>query len=158
MKARHKRLLLAVAALVGLGGATALGLGAVGDSLVYFRTPGQLANEPVATGQRLRLGGLVETGSVERSPDGLTTRFRVTDNVDTVRVAYTGLMPDLFREGQGVVADGRLDAEGLFVADQVLAKHDENYMPREVKEALEQAGEWRPEAGSGYASGTSASP
>lgn len=135
MKAKHQRLSLAIGALVALGGAGALGLSALGDSATYFYAPSDVAKKPPAQGEAIRLGGLVEMGSV--APAGAATvAFVVTDNAKTVPVRYTGIVPDLFREGQGVIAEGRFDAKGLFVADTILAKHDEKYMPPEVAGTL----------------------
>jgi cytochrome c-type biogenesis protein CcmE len=138
---RRKRLALAVGALLALGGATALVLTAFQDSLVFFYSPSDLAAEPPPDGRRIRVGGLVEAGSVERA--GLDVRFRVTDTARSIAVSYRGQLPDLFREGQGVVAQGTLAADGSFVANEVLAKHDETYMPPEVAEALKKSGRWK---------------
>lgn len=136
MKPKHQRLVLLGLALTALGGAAALGLSAIGDSATYFYAPSDVAAKAPAPGQAIRLGGLVTPGSVERLPDGLTMAFTVTDNAKTVPVRYTGIVPDLFREGQGVIAEGHFDGQGTFVASQVLAKHDENYMPPEVAGSL----------------------
>lgn len=136
MKPKHQRLVLLGLALAALGGAAALGLSAIGDSATYFYAPSDVAAKAPAPGQAIRLGGLVAPGSVERLPDGLTMAFTVTDNAKTVPVRYTGIVPDLFREGQGVIAEGHFDGQGTFVASQVLAKHDENYMPPEVAGSL----------------------
>lgn len=135
MKAKHQRLSLAIGALVALGGAGALGLSALGDSATYFYAPSDVANKPPAKGEAIRLGGLVEMGSVAHA-GAATVAFVVTDNAKTVPVRYTGIVPDLFREGQGVIAEGRFDAKGMFVADTILAKHDEKYMPPEVAGTL----------------------
>ena len=140
MTRKKRRLYFVSLGLLALGAATALVLAAVGDSLLYFYSPSDLRERPVADGQRFRLGGLVEEGSVDK--DGETVRFVVTDLVDTVPVVYTGILPDLFREGQGVVTEGRLDPAGVFQAANVLAKHDENYMPPEVADALKDSGYW----------------
>jgi cytochrome c-type biogenesis protein CcmE len=126
--------------MLALGGATALVLTAIGDNLLYFYSPTDLTEREVAPGQRFRLGGLVEEGSVEK--DGETVRFVVTDMVHTVPVTFTGILPDLFREGQGVVTEGQLGPDGLFQAASVLAKHDENYMPPEVADSLKESGYW----------------
>ncbi len=139
MKPRHKRFIAIAAALAALGGATALVLNAFQSNLVFFFSPSQIASKEAPIGKSFRLGGLVQTGTVAREPDGVTVRFTVTDIVHTVPVVYRGILPDLFREGKGVVAQGRLDASGVFRAEQVLAKHDENYMPPEAAAALEQA-------------------
>lgn len=129
--------------LIAAGGvvvslAVALMLGAMRDSIVFFHSPSEVLAGKVAHGVQLRIGGLVEAGSLERSAEGLDIRFRVTDNAAAVTVAYRGILPDLFREGQGVIAEGRWQ-DGLFEASSVLAKHDENYMPREVASALRAA-------------------
>jgi cytochrome c-type biogenesis protein CcmE len=126
--------------------AAALVLTAFEDSIVFFYSPTDLVQKPIAPDRRFRLGGLVEEGSVVRQPDGVTIDFRVTDTANEVPVRFRGLLPDLFREGQGVVAEGALDGGGTFVATDVLAKHDENYMPPEVAESLKQAGQWKGEA------------
>jgi len=143
MTRKRRRMYLLVALLLAFGGATALVLTALDDSVAFFYSPSDLAEKTVPAGQRFRLGGLVEEGSVERSSDRVSVSFRVTDTVRTVPVRYSGLLPDLFREGQGVVAEGSLDASGTFVASQVLAKHDENYMPKEVADALKKTGQWQ---------------
>lgn len=141
MKRKHQRLLLVLGSLGLVGAGAALVLTAVEDSLVFFYTPADLAEQNI-TGDRLfRLGGLVEEGSVQQS--GATTLFRVTDFTGTVPVTFTGVLPDLFREGQGVVAEGSLGPDGTFTASQVLAKHDETYMPKEVAEALKNSGRWQ---------------
>ncbi len=138
MTRKGKRLTLIAAAGVVLSLAAALALGAMRDSIVFFHSPSEVLAGKVAKGTQLRVGGLVETGSVERSPEGLDIRFRVTDNATAVTVAYHGILPDLFREGQGVIVEGRWQGD-TFAATTVLAKHDENYMPREVASALEAA-------------------
>ena len=139
MKPRHKRFIAIAAALAALGGATALVLNAFHSNLVFFFSPSQIANKEAPVGKSFRLGGLVQTGTVAREQDGVTVRFIVTDTAHTIPVVYRGILPDLFREGKGVVAQGRLDASGVFRAEQVLAKHDENYMPPEAAAALEKA-------------------
>ena len=136
MKPRHKRLALIFTGLAGLGIATALVLNAIQSNLVFFFSPTQVAAREAPVQKTFRVGGLVEQGSLKREDDGLTVRFVVTDLAHTVPVIYTGILPDLFKEGKGVVAQGRLGAEGIFHADQVLAKHDENYMPPEAADAL----------------------
>jgi cytochrome c-type biogenesis protein CcmE len=138
MKARHKRLGFLLAGVVGLGLATWLVINALDSSLSYFFSPTEVAQNKAPEDHVFRLGGLVRTGSLERGKE-LTVRFVVTDNAHDVQVVYTGILPDLFAEGQGVVAQGRMGPDGVFVAEQVLAKHDENYMPPEVADALEQA-------------------
>lgn len=142
----RKRRRIALFALVGvvLAGATALILNAFNDTLVFFRTPSEIAARGEAPGARLRLGGLVKPGSIRH--EGTTTRFVVTDVKSDLAVAYVGLLPDLFREGQGVVAEGALGQDGIFRADNVLAKHDENYMPKDVADRLKANGQWRPGA------------
>ncbi len=137
MTPRQKRLSFVV---VGLGAVTLaayLVFQALGDATAYFQTPTDVVQGKVANNNNFRLGGMVEVGSVERQPDDLTVHFVVTDNANEVTVAYTGILPDLFTEGQGVVAQGKMGPGGLFIADTVLAKHDEKYMPPEVAEALE---------------------
>jgi cytochrome c-type biogenesis protein CcmE len=142
MTRRRRRLALIAAA----GGALALALGlvlyAMRDAIVFFRAPGEIAAKGIQPGVRFRLGGLVKEGSVRRGP-GQTVVFEVMDGQASVPVRYQGLLPDLFREGQGVVAEGALDASGAFRADTVLAKHDETYMPREVADALKKQGVWQ---------------
>lgn len=139
MKARHKRLIWIVASIAVLGVAVALILNAFNSSLVFYFSPTQVANKEAPLGRAFRMGGLVETGSVQRSPDSLEIRFKVTDTAHTIAVSYTGILPDLFREGKGVVTQGRLGEDGIFRASEVLAKHDENYMPPEAAHAVEQA-------------------
>ncbi len=136
MKARHKRLGFLLVGLVVLGAASWLVFNALGNNLSYFFSPTEVAENKVPADHVFRLGGLVQPGSVERG-EQLTVHFDVTDNAHTVRVAYTGILPDLFKEGQGVIAQGRMGSDGVFVADEVLAKHDENYMSPEVADALE---------------------
>jgi cytochrome c-type biogenesis protein CcmE len=140
---KRRRLVIVVCALAGLGGATALVLSAFNDNLVFFYGPTELAQKHIAPGHLVRIGGLVEAHSLAHDPDGHTVHFRVTDNKTELAVTYDGILPDLFREGQGVVAEGRLDGKGDFVATNVLAKHDEKYMPPEVAEALKKAGRWQ---------------
>jgi len=129
-----------VAGLAALGVAAALVLKAFNSNLVFFFTPSQVAAHEAPRDRTFRIGGLVEAGSVLRDKDALTVRFRVTDTAQTIPVIYTGILPDLFREGKGVVAQGRLEPDGTFRATEVLAKHDENYMPPEAAEALKKAG------------------
>ena len=136
---RRKRLALVLLSLVGMGASAALVLSAFEKNLVFFFTPAQILSGQAPQGQRLRVGGLVEAGSVKRHADGLSVSFVITDTVQKVPVHYKGLLPDLFKEGKGVVAQGRLGADKVFKADEVLAKHDENYMPPEAAEALKQA-------------------
>jgi cytochrome c-type biogenesis protein CcmE len=139
MKARHRRLLVIVAGLGALGTASALVLNAFRSNLVFFFTPTQVAADEAPRGRAFRLGGLVQTGSLQREGDGLVVRFAVTDSARSIPVLYRGILPDLFREGRGVVTQGKLGADGVFRADEVLAKHDENYMPPEAAHAIEQA-------------------
>lgn len=128
-----------VAGLAILGVAVALILNAFNSSLVFYFSPTQVANKEAPLGRAFRMGGLVQTGSVQRSKDSLEIRFMVTDTAHTIPVSYTGILPDLFREGKGVVAQGRLGEDGTFRASEVLAKHDENYMPPEAAQSIEQA-------------------
>jgi cytochrome c-type biogenesis protein CcmE len=121
-------------------------LGALRDSIVFFNSPTDVVEKSVAPGARIRLGGLVRPGSIARG-ENMQVRFDVTDGRHTIKVAYQGLLPDLFREGQGVVTEGALDNGGLFRADSVLAKHDENYMPKDVADRLKQQGHWKDEYG-----------
>ncbi len=139
MKTRHRKLLLIGIGVVGLGLTAALVLNAFRSNLVFFFTPTQIANGEVPRDRAFRVGGLVEPSSLARAQDGVTARFRITDTARTIPVTYQGILPDLFKEGKGVVAQGRLGPDGVFVADQVLAKHDENYMPPEAAHALEHA-------------------
>ncbi len=139
-KQRRAVLILACVGLLGL--ASLLVLFALRDSIVFFHTPSEIAEKGIEAGQRFRLGGLVAEGSVRRG-EGSNVEFGVTDTVKTISVVYDGVLPDLFREGQGVVTEGRLDASGKFLADTVLAKHDENYMPPEVADALKDKGVWQ---------------
>lgn len=144
MSPKNARAAMILAGLGFLALAATLALTALEDNIVFFRAPSQLAETPVAAGVALRVGGLVSEGSVAR--DGLNVRFQITDLAHQVDVRFSGMLPDLFREGQGVVAEGRFDASGVFIADTVLAKHDETYMPPEVAEALKASGRWRPDA------------
>jgi cytochrome c-type biogenesis protein CcmE len=142
MTRKQKRAGLITAGLATLGVAAGLVLYALSDSIVFFYTPSEAAAKQIAPGTRFRLGGLVEQGSVKRG-EGATVSFVVTDMTRTMPVAYTGQLPDLFREGQGVVAEGKLDGAGVFLADTVLAKHDETYMPKDVADRLKEQGVWR---------------
>jgi cytochrome c-type biogenesis protein CcmE len=141
MKPKRRRLYMVLAGMVGLGIAAALILSAFQDNLVFFYSPSDVQAKEITPGQRVRVGGLVVEGSVHRN--GSAVEFRVTDLVHTVPVRYSGILPDLFREGQGVVTEGTFAADGTFVASNVLAKHDENYMPKEVVDSLKAAGEWK---------------
>ena len=139
MKPRHKKLMWVVGGVALLGIATALVLNAFQSNLVFFFTPTQIAKKEAPIDRSFRIGGLVQAGSLKRQTDGLTVDFIVTDLAYHIPVTYQGILPDLFKEGKGVVAQGKLTANGRFVADQVLAKHDENYMPPEAAKALEDA-------------------
>jgi cytochrome c-type biogenesis protein CcmE len=148
MTRKQRRGILIGTCLAVLAVAVGLVLVAMRDSIVFFYSPSEVAQMQIAPGQRFRLGGLVETGSVVRG-EGTTIRFVVTDKAKTLPVTYTGVLPDLFREGQGVVAEGTLSPAGVFRADNVLAKHDENYMPPEVAKKLKEQGLWRGDAQAG---------
>jgi cytochrome c-type biogenesis protein CcmE len=137
MKPRHKKAALIVGVLAAVGVGTALVLNAFNSNLVFFFTPSQIASKEAPQGRTFRVGGMVVAGSVQR--EGVTVRFNVTDTAKVVPVRYEGVLPDLFKEGKGVVAQGQLGADGTFVAKEVLAKHDENYMPPEAADALKQA-------------------
>jgi cytochrome c-type biogenesis protein CcmE len=143
MTRKQKRLTTVIAGLLLLGAAAALVLTALKENLVYFKSPTEILAEPPTNSRSIRLGGLVEEGSLERQADGVTVLFAITDLANSVPVTYKGLLPDLFREGQGVITQGKLGPDGVFLADEVLAKHDENYMPPEVAEALRESGQWR---------------
>jgi cytochrome c-type biogenesis protein CcmE len=149
MTRKRRRLMLLLACGVGLGTATTLALTAFSDNLVFFKAPSDLTRDPPSPGRTFRLGGLVVAGSLERSTVGSTpeAHFRVTDGPATVSVTYAGILPDLFREGQGMVALGSLQRDGSFRASEVLAKHDATYMPPDVAAALQKTGRWRPAAG-----------
>ena len=137
MKAKHQRLVLVAIALVALVCAGLLAAWALRNQASYFYVPEQIAVDPPEAGRAVRLGGMVEEGSIRTLPDGVTTAFVVGDGKARVSVRFAGILPDLFVEGSGVVAEGRLDADGTFVADNLLAKHDENYVPRELQEMTE---------------------
>jgi cytochrome c-type biogenesis protein CcmE len=140
LNAKRKRRLMMVGLLVvGVGIAAALALSAFRENILYFYSPTEVLSGEAPVGHKFRLGGLVVEGSVKRETDGLTVHFGLTDTAKEIPVMYSGILPDLFREGQGIVAHGRLNEGGVFVADEVLAKHDENYMPPEVAEALKEA-------------------
>ena len=143
MTRKRQRMIFVVTGLISLGVATGLVLLALGDNLVFFHGPSEVVSEDFPPQRRFRLGGLVEEGSLQRNDDGLTVEFVVTDLVHVVPVTFTGILPDLFREGQGVVAEGRLGTDGIFVATDVLAKHDETYIPADVVAALKAAGQWK---------------
>jgi cytochrome c-type biogenesis protein CcmE len=139
MKPRHKKLAIIASSVTALGVASILVLNAFQSNLVFFFSPTQVANNEAPVGKSFRIGGLVEEGSVKRQHDGVTVNFVVTDTAKVIPVVYTGILPDLFKEGKGVVAQGKLAQDGVFRADEVLAKHDENYMPPEAADALDQA-------------------
>jgi cytochrome c-type biogenesis protein CcmE len=139
MKTRHKRISFIVAGLAGLGIAAALVLNAFQDNLVFFFSPSQVAAKEAPIGRHFRIGGLVENGSLKRDSDGLTIRFMVTDTAKSIPVVYKGILPDLFKEGRGCVAEGKVGADGVFQADTVLAKHDENYRAPEVTQSIDKA-------------------
>ena len=153
MTRKQRRLLLVGTGVGVLAIAAALVLTALKDSIVFFNSPTDLVEKRTEPGKRVRLGGLVKTGSLDRG-DNLRVRFTVTDGNKEVLVAYSGALPDLFREGQGVVAEGALDGAGLFRADTVLAKHDETYMPKEVADALKKQGHWKDSYGAAAAGST----
>ena len=148
MTRKQRRLVLIGSSLGVLALAAVLVLFALKDSIVFFNSPTDVVEKKIAPGSRIRLGGLVKEGTLMRG-DNLLVRFEVTDGNKSVSVSYTGILPDLFRDGQGVVTEGALDASGHFKADSVLAKHDENYMPKEVADALKKQGHWKSEGG-GY--------
>ena len=143
MTRKNRRLIFLFAGLSALTIAAVLVLSAFEESLVFFYSPTDVIEQGLRSDVPIRLGGLVEDGSVSRASDGLTTIFQVTDMREVISVTYTGLLPDLFREGQGVVVEGRLGTDAVFVANEVLAKHDENYMPPEVADALKKSGQWK---------------
>jgi cytochrome c-type biogenesis protein CcmE len=147
MTRKQQRLGVLALGMAALAGATALVLVAFNDNLVFFYSPSELKAKAVAENRRMRIGGLVEAQSLSRAADGRSVFFRITDGANDVAVVYQGLLPDLFREGQGAVAEGKLSADGVFVASSVLAKHDENYMPREVVDALKKSGRWQEGSG-----------
>jgi cytochrome c-type biogenesis protein CcmE len=139
MKRRHKRIAFIVAGLAALGIAAAFVLTAFQSNLVFFFSPTQVAAQEAPVDRTFRIGGLVENGTIRRQSDGLTVQFTVTDTAKSIPVVYKGILPDLFKEGKGCVAQGRLGADGVFYADEVLAKHDENYMPPEAGDAIDKA-------------------
>ncbi|MEI7968197.1 MAG: cytochrome c maturation protein CcmE [Betaproteobacteria bacterium] len=139
MKPRHRRLALVAAGVAVLAIGATLILNAFNSNLVFFYSPSQVAENEAPVNRSFRIGGMVETGSVQRQPDGVTVRFVVTDTAKSIPVVFTGILPDLFKEGKGVVAQGKLETNGTFRASEVLAKHDENYMPPEAADALEKA-------------------
>jgi cytochrome c-type biogenesis protein CcmE len=139
MKRRHKRIVFICAGLAAIGLATWLVLGAFRNNLVFFYSPTQVAAKEAPVNKTFRIGGLVQQGTLKRDTDGLTVRFNVTDTASNIAVVYKGILPDLFKEGRGCVAQGRVGGDGVFYADQIMAKHDENYMPPEAARALDQA-------------------
>ena len=139
MKARTKRMALVGGAVLLLGAAVALVLTAFQQNLVFFHTPSEVAEGKAPTGRPFRIGGMVEAGSIQRDSDGVTVRFAITDTAKVLPVTYRGTLPDLFKEGKGAVVQGMLDPQGQFQATEVLAKHDENYMPVEAQYAMDQA-------------------
>jgi len=153
MTRKQRRAVLIGTCLAVLGVAVGLVLFALRESIVFFYTPSEVAEKHLETGQRFRLGGLVENGSVKRG-EGATVGFVITDKRSTLPVTFTGVLPDLFREGQGVVAEGVLNSDGVFNADSVLAKHDENYMPPEVAKKLKEQGVWRGDEQAGAPQGS----
>ena len=146
MTRKQRRLIMIGGSFAVLAVAAGLVLNAMQDSIVFFSTPTMAMEKPAPVGKRFRLGGMVEQGSLVRG-DNLAVSFKVSDGGATLPVTYKGILPDLFREGQGVVAEGALDASGVFKADTVLAKHDENYMPKEVADALKKQGHWKDDYG-----------
>ena len=138
---RRQRMIFVAVIIAGVGVATVLVLSAIGQNMLYFFSPSQIHAGEVPEGRSIRVGGLVVDDSVKRQSNGVTVRFDLTDNAQTITVVYTGILPDLFREGQGIVAIGQIDGQGLLQADEVLAKHDENYMPPDIAEALKLAAE-----------------
>ena len=147
MTRKRRRFFILGGFLLTFSIAAALVLMAFEENIVFFYSPSELSRkleqQLITPNRRLRIGGLVEDGSVGREDDGLTITFRVTDTVEVVPVRFRGLLPDLFREGQGIVAEGSMGSDGTFIATEVLAKHDETYMPKEVAEALKEAGQWQ---------------
>ena len=139
MKPRHKRIALILGGVAVLGTATALVLNALNSNMAFFFSPSEVVQQKAPVNKEFRVGGLVEEGSLKRQSDGLTVHFKVTDTARAIPVVYTGILPDLFKEGKGVVAQGRLGEDGVFRAREVLAKHDENYMPPDAQHAVDQA-------------------
>jgi cytochrome c-type biogenesis protein CcmE len=156
MTARQRRMVLVGLILLGVGTATALGLTAFKQNMLYFYSPADVVAGKAVKDKVFRLGGMVTEGSVQREPGSMEVRFVLTDYKESVKVSYSGLLPDLFREGQGIVARGKLDGNGVFVAEEVLAKHDENYMPKDVRDTLKKQHK-KPGAGAAPASSTGSS-
>jgi len=144
---RKRRLMMILLILLGVGTAVALALTAFNQNMMFFYPPSQVVAGEAPENRSFRIGGMVKDNSVKREKDGITTRFIVHDNAEEVTIAYTGILPDLFREGQGIVAQGKLDSNGVFIASEVLAKHDENYMPPEVAAAMKPKGIDKPMKG-----------
>lgn len=140
MKAKHQRLSLAIVALVALIGATLLAMSALKDQAAYFYSPGDAKRANVPAGQAIRLGGMVEKGSIKRATDGVTIDFTLTDGQVALPVRFKGIVPDLFKEDSGAVAEGRFNASGVFIADNILAKHDERYMPPQIAGDMHKTG------------------
>jgi cytochrome c-type biogenesis protein CcmE len=153
----NRRLWITAGAAVVLVVASALAFNAMSSAMVFFYSPAMVAENPPEAGQRVRVGGLVVDGSVDR-PSAGGANFTVTDGAGEIRILYAGSLPDLFREGQGIVAEGRFDEAGVFTADSVLAKHDETYMPAEVANALKESGHWQEDGASGAGYGSSSDP
>ncbi len=151
MKPRQKRFVYIIVAIVALGAAVGLVLYALKNNVSLYFTPTQIYNKEAPQGRNFRIGGLVEPGSVKRQSDGVTVHFSITDNSRSLPVIYKGILPDLFKEGKGVVAQGKIEADNLFHAEEVLAKHDENYMPPEAKDALDKAAKTKSDAASAVA-------
>jgi cytochrome c-type biogenesis protein CcmE len=149
MTRKRRRLYILLLFMIGIGTAAALTLTAFRDNLVFFYSPSEIVEKDAPKGRNMRIGGLVEVGSVERPPGSTEVRFKITDLETTIPVVYNGALPDLFREGQGVVAQGQIGPDGVFRAREVLAKHDENYMPPEVADALKKSGRWQETVGQG---------
>jgi cytochrome c-type biogenesis protein CcmE len=139
--ARKKRLVLIVLMVAGVAVGVGFALKSLDENIMFFFTPAEVVAGKAPQGRLFRMGGMVVEGSVSRPGEGLTVQFDLTDNANNVTVRYTGILPDLFREGQGIIANGKLDANGAFIAQEVLAKHDENYMPPEIAEAMKKASE-----------------
>ncbi len=143
MTRKRRRLYIVLLGMATLGVAAALVLTAFEDNIVFFHSPTDIATKNLPTDRTFRVGGVVVTDSIKRDADGVTLRFDLTDLNNTVTVSYLGMLPDLFREGQGAVVEGKLAADGVFKADEVLAKHDETYMPKEIADALKKSGQWK---------------
>jgi len=158
MTRKRRRLYIILIAMVFLFAAGALVLSALRDNLVFFYSPTEIFEREMQPGQRFRVGGLVEEASVVQASGEVSVMFRITDLNQTIPVVFAGVLPDLFREGQGVIAEGALDEDGIFQATNVLAKHDENYMPPEVAEALKKSGRWQEETGQNGETGESTAP